>query len=120
MSGLPSRKKVNIPVIVVYFETCQILTKNLKLVVIIIFLFCVFPHPSARLRRIRLSNSAPKISAIFQNFLECVYSNCSLIILPYGKKINLEEKNVELKIANWIFKIGEIAELKIANGQSLA
>ena len=25
-----------------------------------------------------------------------------------------------LKIANWTFKIGEIAELKIANGQSLA
>ena len=34
--------------------------------------------------------------------------------------MNLEEKNVELKIANWTFKIGEIAELKIANGQSLA
>ena len=32
----------------------------------------------------------------------------------------MEEKNVELKIANWTFKIGEIAELKIANGQSLA
>ena len=27
---------------------------------------------------------------------------------------------MELKIANWTFKIGEIAELKIANGQSLA
>ena len=27
---------------------------------------------------------------------------------------------MELKIANWIFKIGEIAELNIANGQSLA
>ena len=36
------------------------------------------------------------------------------------KKINLEEKNVELKIPNWIFKIGETAELKIANGQSIA
>ena len=35
-----------------------------------------------------------------------------------GKKINLEEKNVELKIANWTFEIGEIAELKIANGQN--
>ena len=34
--------------------------------------------------------------------------------------MNLEEKNVELKIANWTFKIGEIAELKIANGQSIA
>ena len=32
----------------------------------------------------------------------------------------MEENNVELKIANWTFKIGEIAELKIANGQSLA
>ena len=31
--------------------------------------------------------------------------------------MNLEEKNVELKIANWNFKIGEIAELMIANGQ---
>ena len=31
----------------------------------------------------------------------------------------MEEKNVQLKIANWTFKIGEIAELKIANGQSL-
>ena len=40
--------------------------------------------------------------------------------IPQGKKINLEEKNVELNIANWTFKIGEIAELKIANGQSLA
>ena len=27
---------------------------------------------------------------------------------------------MELKIANWTFKIGEIAELKIANGQNLA
>ena len=27
---------------------------------------------------------------------------------------------MELKIANWTFEIGEIAELKIANGQSLA
>ena len=25
-----------------------------------------------------------------------------------------------LKIANWIFKLGEIAELKIANGHSIA
>ena len=36
------------------------------------------------------------------------------------EKTNLEEKNVELKIANWTFKIGEFAELKIANGQSIA
>ena len=34
--------------------------------------------------------------------------------------MNLEEKNVKLKIANWTSKIGEIAELKIANGQSIA
>ena len=32
----------------------------------------------------------------------------------------LKEKNMELNIANWTFEIGEIAELKIANGQSLA
>ena len=32
----------------------------------------------------------------------------------------MEEKNVGLKIANWIFKLGEIAELKIANGHSIA
>ena len=32
----------------------------------------------------------------------------------------MEEKNVELNIANWTYKIGEIAELKAANGQSLA
>ena len=32
----------------------------------------------------------------------------------------MEEKNVELKSANWTYKIGEIAELKTANGQSLA
>ena len=38
-------------------------------------------------------------------------------MLFHEKKINLEEKYVELKIANWTFKIGEIAELKIANGQ---
>ena len=31
----------------------------------------------------------------------------------------MEEKNVGLKIANWIFKLGEIAELKIANGHSI-
>ena len=41
-------------------------------------------------------------------------------MLFHEKKTNLEEKYVELKIANWTFKIGEIAELKIANGQSLA
>ena len=40
--------------------------------------------------------------------------------LPERKKINLEEKNVELKIPNWICEIGEIAELKTANGQSIA
>ena len=34
--------------------------------------------------------------------------------------MNLEEKNVELKIANWTFKIGEIAELKILNGKNIA
>ena len=28
--------------------------------------------------------------------------------------MHLEEKNVELKIANWTFKILEIAELKVA------
>ena len=27
---------------------------------------------------------------------------------------------MELKIANWTYEIGETAELKIANGQSLA
>lgn len=31
-----------------------------------------------------------------------------------------KKKNLELKIANWSFKIGEIVELKIANAQSLA
>ena len=34
--------------------------------------------------------------------------------------MNLKEKNVELKIANWIFKIGEISELKILNGKNIA
>ena len=38
----------------------------------------------------------------------------------WENKLNLEEKNVELKIANWTFEIGEIAELKIANGQGIA
>ena len=33
-----------------------------------------------------------------------------------GKKQTLQRKNVELKIANWTSEVGEIAELKIANG----
>ena len=43
-----------------------------------------------------------------------------MLWLPKRKIIKLEENNVEVKIANWTFKIGEIAELKNANGQSLA
>ena len=41
--------------------------------------------------------------------------------VPEGKKINLAEKYLAgKKIANWNFKIGEIVELKIADGQSIA
>ena len=43
-----------------------------------------------------------------------------MLWLPKSKKIKLEVNNVEVKIANWTFKTGEIAELKNANGQSLA
>ena len=43
-----------------------------------------------------------------------------MLWLPKRKIIKLEENNVEVKIVNWTFKIGEIAELKNANGQSLA
>lgn len=40
-------------------------------------------------------------------------------VIPQGKKIYSEEKNVELKNANGTFKSGEISESKTANGQSL-
>ena len=43
-----------------------------------------------------------------------------MLWLPKRKIIKLKENNVEVKIANWTFKIGEIAELKNANGLSLA
>ena len=51
----------------------------------------------------------------------CFYSELIIFhFLPSGKKINLEVKNVELKIADGTFKIGDIAELEIPNGPSIA
>ena len=68
--------------------------------------------PKKSKQKLKYLENHPRPQSIFRHFWRA--------IIKVNKKHFLECESSTLKIVNWAFEIGEIAELKIAIGQNIA